>query len=421
MQDCSANETNAYQIARAQIKTAAAILNLGPDVLEKISYPEREVTVNFPVRLDDGRVQSFTGYRVQHNDTRGPYKGGIRYHPDVNLDDVRAMAMLMTWKAAVVNIPFGGAKGGVECDPKSLSLGEVERITRRFTWEIAPIIGPECDIPAPDLYTNPRIMAWIMDTYSIITGHTVPGVVTGKPLELGGSQGRFDATGKGVVAVTGEAVAELGMAMEGLKVVIQGFGNVGGVAASSFSAAGAKVIAISDSKGGVYNPHGLDCAKAHACREQNDRLLASELDGEAISNHELLQLECDVLAPCALGGVLTSLNAGGVRAKILVEGANGPTTPEADAILLDKGVFLVPDILANAGGVTVSYFEWVQNLQNLLWSEAEVSRRTNEIMRAAYGQVRTLAEEHRCDMRSAALALGIGRVAEATRLRGLYP
>jgi len=334
---------------------------------------------------------------------------------------VRALAMWMTWKAAVVNIPYGGAKGGVQCDPKKMSRAEVERLTRRFTYGIASIIGPERDIPAPDVYTGPQEMAWIMDTYSMLMGQTTPGVVTGKPLELGGSLGRFEATGRGVVIAAARAARHIGRDLKGMTVAIQGSGNVGGVAARYFEQAGATVVAMSDSKSGVYNPKGVSSAKALACKDQYSCLLGHEVSAEEISNQELLELEVDLLAPCAMEGVLTQDNAGKVKARLVVEGANGPTTPEADAILADKGVLVVPDILANAGGVTVSYFEWVQNLQNLLWSEEQIGQRLEEIMGKAMDEVLAIAQEKGVSLRTAAMVLGVGRVAQATRLRGIYP
>jgi len=417
----SSPRLNPARMARQQVELAARHLEIDPGVMQKITATKREVTVHFPVRRDDGSLTMFTGYRVQHNDTRGPFKGGIRYHPDTDLDEVRALAMWMTWKAAVVNIPFGGAKGGVQCNPKRMSPAELERLTRRFTWELVPVLGPERDIPAPDVYTNPQVMAWIMDTYSILHGHTVPGIVTGKPLELGGSLGRFEATGKGVFLTAAEAAKHLGMSLSGARVAIQGAGNVGGVAARFFAAAGAKVVALSDSHGAVYNPAGLDVDQVLACKDQYQCLIGQRLPAEEIGNAELLALDCDILAPCALECVITRDNAGQVKARIVVEGANGPTTPEADEILHDRGVFLVPDILANAGGVTVSYFEWVQNLQNLLWSEDEIGQRLTAILGKAFAEVLEISQKRKVPMRIAALMLGIGRVAKAQELRGVYP
>ncbi len=413
---------NPLDVAMKQVEIAAAHLNLVPGILEKIKYTQRELTVHFPVKMDDGSIKVFTGYRVQHNMTRGPAKGGIRYHPDVNLDEVKALAMWMTWKSAVVNIPFGGAKGAVQCNPKNMSLRELENMTRRFTWEIAMMIGPDRDIPAPDVYTNPQVMAWIMDTYSILKGYSVPGVVTGKPLELGGSLGRHEATGKGVFVTAQEAASYLNIPIHGARVAIQGCGNVGGIAAQYFERAGARVVAISDSKGGIYNPRGLNVAALLDCKKKYYCVFSPGYkDGDEISNEELFQLECDIFIPAALENQLTEKNAPKIKAKIIVEGANGPTTNEADEILYNRGIFVVPDILANAGGVTVSYFEWVQNLQELLWSEEEVSERLTRILKRSFGEVLAISKKRKVNMRTAALILAIGRVAEATRLRGIYP
>ncbi|MGB9699190.1 MAG: Glu/Leu/Phe/Val family dehydrogenase [Thermodesulfobacteriota bacterium] len=410
---------NPLDVAMKQLEIAAAQLNLDPGICAKMKHTRRELTVHFPVKMEDGSIKVFTGYRVQHNLARGPAKGGIRYHPDVDLDEVKALAMWMTWKSAVVNIPYGGAKGGIQCDPMKMSKWELENMTRRFTWEIAMIIGPERDIPAPDVYTDPQIMAWIMDTYSILKGYSVPGVVTGKPLELGGSLGRHEATGKGVFITAQEAASLLNIPLPGAKVVVQGCGNVGGIAAKYFEKAGAKVIAISDYRGGIYNPQGLNISSA---LDFQKKLISEDYkEGERITNEELLQLECDLLVPAALENQITGKNASQIKAKIIVEGANGPTTTEADEILYDRGIFIVPDILANAGGVTVSYFEWVQNLQELLWSEDEVSERLTRIMKRAFAEVLAISQKRKVNMRTAALMLAIGRVAEATKLRGIYP
>jgi glutamate dehydrogenase (NAD(P)+) len=418
----STGKINPFDMAIRQMDLAAKYIDVDPGIFEKIKYTERDIIVHFPVKMDDGSVKVFTGYRIQHNDTRGPFKGGLRYHPDVDLDEVRALAMWMTWKSAVVNIPFGGAKGGVACNPKELSMGELERITRRFTWEISSFIGPERDIPAPDVYTNPQVMAWIMDTYSIRKGYAVPGVVTGKPIALGGSVGRFEATAKGVFVTAMEAAGHLGMPIESARVAIQGAGNVGGTAARFFSRAGAKVVAISDSKGGQYNPNGLNVDKAMECKDRYSCFIQKEIgETEAITNEELLCLDCDILVPCALESQITGENASHLRCRLVVEGANGPTTPSADEILDDRGIFIVPDILANAGGVTVSYFEWVQNLQELLWSEEEVVARLTGIMSRSFSEVLGISKDRGVPMRTAALILGIGRVAEAAKLRGLFP
>ncbi len=412
---------NPYEIAREQVDIAGKHLELNPGILDMLKSTKREVVVHFPVKLDDGSLKIFTGYRVVHNPARGPAKGGIRYHPDVNLDEVRALSMWMTWKTAVVNIPFGGSKGGVCCNPKEMSLREIENLTRRFTWEIAPYIGPESDIPAPDVYTNPQVMAWIMDTYSILKGYTVPGVVTGKPVELGGSLGRLEATGKGVFITARDAAQRIGMPLEGARVVIQGAGNVGGIAARNFSRAGCRVIAISDTKGGIHNSSGLDVEKALDCKDRSQCFLTRELEVEDIRNEELLELECDILVPAALENQITEKNAPRLKCRIIAEGANGPTTPAADEILFDRGVLVVPDILANAGGVTVSYFEWVQNLQELFWSEEEVYDRLQRILSRAFAETDQISRQKKVSMRTAAYILGIQRVAKAMELRGIYP
>ncbi len=412
---------NPFEMAKKQVDIASKYLNLDPGFVEKLKSTKRELIVHFPVKMDNGEVKIFTGYRVQHNVSRGPAKGGIRYHPDVDLDEVRALAMWMTWKSAVVNIPFGGAKGGVQCNPKEMSLNEIEHLTRRFTWEISMMLGPEQDIPAPDVYTIPHVMAFIMDNFSIFMGYSVPGVVTGKPVELGGSLGRFEATGRGVVITSLEALKYLNKSIEGATVAIQGCGNVGGVAARHFQRLGAKVIAISDSKGGLYNEKGLDLKRILDCKAQYSCFVCDKKEETEITNKELLELDCDLLIPAAIENQITKENAPRIKAKIISEGANGPTTPEADEILNEKGIFIVPDILANAGGVTVSYFEWVQNLQELIWSEEEVLDRLTRIMQRSFREVLEISLSKRISMRTAALVLGIGRVAEATRLRGIYP
>jgi glutamate dehydrogenase (NAD(P)+) len=417
------NKINSLDVAMKQVDIAAKYLNLNPGLIEKVRQTKRELTVHFPVKMDDGSLEIFTGYRIQHNTTRGPAKGGIRYHPDVDLDEVRALSMWMTWKTAVVNIPFGGAKGGVQCDPGKMSLQEVEKMTRRYIWEIAMMIGPDRDIPAPDVNTNPQVMAWIMDTYSMLKGYSVPGVVTGKPLELGGSLGRHEATGKGVVVIAQEAAAQvLRFPLEGARVAIQGCGNVGGIAAQYFERAGAKVIAISDMNGGVYNPKGLNVQKVLDCRNQYACILDKQTrDWDEVSNNELLELECDILVPAAIENQITHKNAPKIKAKMVVEGANGPTTNEADDILRDRGIVVVPDILANAGGVTVSYFEWVQNLQELLWTEEEITDRLTRIMKKGFAEILGISRRDKVDLRTAALILGIGRVVKASELRGIYP
>jgi glutamate dehydrogenase (NAD(P)+) len=414
-------KVNSFDMAKKQVDIAAKYLNLDPGSIEKLKNTKRELIVHFPVEMDNKKVKIFTGYRIQHNVARGPAKGGIRYHPDVDLDEMRALSMWMTWKSAVVKIPFGGAKGGVECNPKEMSLHEIEHLTRRFTWEISMMLGPEQDIPAPDVNTNPQVMAWIMDTYSILKGYSVPGVVTGKPIELGGSLGRFEATGRGVVITSLDALKCLKIPVEGAKVAIQGCGNVGGIAAMHFDRLRAKVIAISDSQKGIYNENGLDVKRALEYKAKYKCFVCETKDETEITNQELLELKCDVLVPAAIENQIVEKNAPRIKAKIIAEGANGPTTPEADEILNEKGVFIVPDILANAGGVTVSYFEWVQNLQELIWSEEEVLDRLTRIMQKGFKEVLDISLSKKIPMRTAALVLGIGRVAEASRLRGLYP
>jgi len=409
-----------WEMALAQFKDAAKRINLSDDLLRILSSPRREYTVHFPVRMDDGQIKVFTGYRVQHNFARGPSKGGIRYHPDVTLNEIRALAMWMTWKCAVVNIPYGGAKGGVVCNPKEMSKGELERLTRRYAFELIPLIGPERDIPAPDVNTNPTIMAWIMDTYSIHKGYSVPGVVTGKPVSIGGSLGRNEATGRGCIFIIMSAVKSLGMQLRGLRIAVQGFGNAGSVAARLLAREDCKIVAVSDSKGGIYNPNGLDPQAVFQHKAESGSVI--DFPGaDNITNEELITIDCDVLIPAALENQITGENADKVKAKIIVEGANGPTTPEADAILNDKGVFVLPDILANAGGVTVSYFEWVQSMQSYFWTEREVNLKLRDVMDRAYATVYGLAQEKNVSMRTAALMLAVQRVAEATTTRGLYP
>ena len=399
---------------------AADHLNLDPGIREKLKWPKRELTVHFPVKMDDGTIKVFVGHRVQHNVTRGPAKGGIRYHPEVTLEHMRALAALMTWKCAVVNVPFGGAKGGVKCDPKKMSLRELEGLTRRYTTEISMLLGPESDIPAPDLYTNAQTMAWIMDTYSMHKGYSVPGVVTGKPISIGGSLGRKEATGRGVVFSLQEAAQLLGLDLGRASAVIQGYGNVGSVVGMLLGELGVRIIAIGDVGGAAFNPRGIDPVKAleHA---QRAGTVATFPDADCISNQELLELPCDVLVPAAIEGVITKENAPRIKARIMAEAANGPTTPEADPILFADNVFVIPDILANAGGVTVSYFEWVQNLDMLHWSEDDVNHRLKEIMVRSFHEVKDIAARERVDMRSAAYILAVGRVAEATLVRGVYP
>jgi glutamate dehydrogenase (NAD(P)+) len=380
----------------------------------------RALTVTFPVKMDDGTVRVFTGYRVQHNLGRGPAKGGIRYHQGVTIDEVKALAMWMTWKCAVVGIPFGGGKGGVIVDPKKLSLKEVEALTRRFTTEISVLIGPERDIPAPDVNTNAQVMAWMMDTYSMHQGYTVPGVVTGKPISLGGSEGRNEATARGAVYTIVDAAAHLGMDLTKATVAVQGFGNAGSIAARLIRDEGATVIAVSDTGGGILNRAGLDVDRVIGWKKEHGTV-AGFPGAKAISNDQLLEVECDVLIPAALENQISAANAGRVKAKIVAEAANGPTTPEADAILHDKGVFIIPDILCNAGGVTVSYFEWVQDLNRDHWSEAIVNTKLKEIMDRSFGEVLAIAIREDVNMRTAAYLVAVQRVADATAMRGLYP
>lgn len=410
-----------YYIALQQFDTAAAILGLDRGMADFLRHPRRELTVNFPVHMDDGSLEMFTGIRVHHSTVRGPSKGGIRFHPHVDIYDVRALAMWMTWKCAVVNIPYGGAKGGVIVDPSRLSEKELCALTRRYTTEMMMMFGPESDIPAPDVNTNPKIMAWIMDTYSMQKGYSVPAVVTGKPIAIGGSQGRLEATGRGVMYCLREALRQRKQRFEEMTVAVQGFGNVGSVAARLLAEHGAKVVAVSDLSGGVVNMNGLDIRKLREYVQSHHNQVAGFPGGEAISNEELLAFACDILVLAAIENQLNDMNAGQVKAAIIAEGANGPTSPEADQILTEKGVLIIPDILCNAGGVTVSYFEWVQGLQAHFWSEAEINKQLEQIMTAAYREVMAQAKEINIDTRMAAQTLAIKRVAEATTLRGIYP
>jgi glutamate dehydrogenase (NAD(P)+) len=409
-----------WQVALEQFGMAADLLSLKRGIRELLSHPKRELTVNFPVQLEDGSVRVFTGYRIHHSTVIGPTKGGIRYHPGVTLNEIRALAMLMTWKCAVVGLPFGGAKGGVVCNPKELSLEELEHLTRRYTTEISLFISPESDIPAPDVGTTPQVMAWLMDTYSMHRGYSVPAVVTGKPISIGGSQGRIEATGRGVMIVAREAARHLGMPLQGARIAIQGFGNVGSIAALLLHEQGCRVIAVTDSHGGVYNEKGLDPTDLIRHKEQTGTV-SGYRKGEAITNEDVLELPCEILVPSALEGVITGKNAARVKARVIVEGANGPTTPEADQILRDHKVLVVPDILANAGGVTVSYFEWVQDLQSFFWTEEEINERLERIMVRSFREVLAVAQERKIEMRTAALVRAVGRVADALMTRGIYP
>jgi glutamate dehydrogenase (NAD(P)+) len=413
---------NAYHTAQMQLRNVGEMLGLTPGLIEILAHPKRELTVNFPVRMDDGTTRVFRGYRVQHNEARGPVKGGIRYSPQVSQDEVRALAMWMTWKCAVVDLPYGGAKGGVECDPHLLSIGELERLTRRYTSEIDIIIGPSMDIPAPDMGTDAQIMAWMMDTYSMHRDHSIPGVVTGKPVAIGGSLGRFEATGRGVLIVAEEACKDRGVSLAGSTVAIQGFGNVGGEAARLLDQAGARVVAVSDDLGGIYNRVGLDIPAVYARRQPRGRLGDhTGIAHEVISNAELLELPIDILIPAAIEGQITEDNAGRIKAPMVIEAANGPTTAAGDAILAQRGIYVLPDILANAGGVVVSYFEWVQDLQSFFWEESEVTDRLRRIMVKAFQQVTAVSKDRNVRLREAAYILALQRVVEAMRLRGIYP
>ena len=409
-----------YRMAVQQFQVAADTLDLDEGVRQILSYPKRELSVHFPVKMDNGEVRVFAGHRVQHNLSRGPGKGGIRYHPDVTLDEVRALAMWMTWKCAVTGIPFGGAKGGVTCQPKTMSELELERMTRRFATEISIIIGPDRDIPAPDVNTNAQTMSWIMDTVSMHQGYTVPGVVTGKPPGIGGTLGRVEATGRGVMISTREAAAQIGLTLDRARVAIQGYGNVGYYAAQLLADLGCKIVGVADSSSGVYSDAGLDAGKLKSYKDAN-RSFAGYTGGDAVSPLELLEVPCDILIPAAIEGQITVQNADRINARMVVEGANGPTTPEADAILYDKGITVVPDILANAGGVVVSYFEWVQDIQQYFWDLSEINQKMESIMVRSFADVMELAQKEKISMRDAAMLLAVERVVEAILSRGVYP
>ena len=414
-------DNHTFRLAVAQFDRAAELMKLDPNLRQRLKLPDRSLVVSVPVRMDDGRVEVFTGYRVIHDSSRGPSKGGIRYHPEVNLGEVAALAMWMTWKCALAGLPYGGAKGGVRVDPKKLSRDELQRLTRRYAAEILPFIGPDKDVPAPDVGTDAQVMAWIMDTYSMQVGFASPGVVTGKPLSIGGSLGREEATGRGVVYVTLEAMKHLRLDIRKATVAIQGFGNVGSHTARIMREAGAKVVAVSDVTGGLYNKNGLDIPKLLAVTKDKGRTLRETKLGDGITNEELLQLECTVLVPAALSEQITGKNAAKVRCKILAEGANGPTTLEADKIFHDKGVFIIPDILANSGGVIVSYFEWVQDVQRFFWKEQDIRDRLQEIITSAFHRTLQFSKTQKASMRMAALMGGIDQVAQAHLARGLYP
>ena len=413
-------DSDTYQMAVCQLDLVAKRLGLDRDVLERLRLPQRCMVVSVPVLMDNGETQVFIGYRVHHNLVLGPGKGGLRYHPSVSLGDVCALAMWMTWKCALVGLPFGGAKGGVRCDPTTMSPRERERLTRRYTQEILLVIGPQVDILAPDVNTNEETMAWIMDTYSMQVGYSVPGVVTGKPIVIGGSLGRREATGRGVVYCVQEACSLQKIPIHGARLVVQGFGNVGSVTAALMHELGARVIAVSDVQGGVYHDRGLDIPKLLKHQEEKNTIIGFP-EAETITNADLLTLPCDILVPAALERQITVDNAQTIQCRILAEGANGPTTPEADVILRQRDIFVIPDVLCNAGGVTVSYFEWVQDLQNYFWTETQINRRLRQVLIKAFREVSAEAKRTQMDMRTAALMLGVGRVAQGERVRGLFP
>ncbi len=411
---------NPFEIAQRQFDTAAEKLGLDDGMREVLRYPKRQLVVSVPTLMDDGSVRVFQGYRVQHNVARGPAKGGIRYHPKVTIDEVKALASWMTWKCATVNIPYGGGKGGVTCDPKKMSRAELERMTRRYASEISIIIGPDRDIPAPDVYTDSQTMAWIMDTYSMTRGYSALGVVTGKPLELGGSAGRREATARGALFCIREACQVMKKPLRGATAAVQGFGNAGAIAARLLHDDGARVVAVSDSKGGLYSSRGLDIPRVLEHKENTGSVVGFK-GAERVTNDELLETRCDILVPAALENQITLRNASRVRARIVAEAANGPTTPGADRVLHERGSFVIPDILCNAGGVTVSYFEWAQNLQGFFWDEFEVNKQLERFMKRAFHEVLETSRKHNVDMRVAAYVLAVARVAEATRVRGLFP
>jgi len=411
---------NPWQMSLSQLDEVAKKINLDENIHQILRHPKRCLTVSIPIQMDNGKIKVFTGFRVQHNVNRGPAKGGIRYHPEVTLEEIKALAMLMTWKCAVVGIPYGGAKGGIICDPRKLSLKELERLTRRYVSEIISFIGPEKDIPAPDVNTNPQIMAWIMDTYSMDVGYSVPGVVTGKPISIGGSLGRNIATARGVMFSLMNAAKKFKIDPFEKTIAIQGYGNVGGNLAHLLNQQGYKIIALSDVEGGIYNSKGLDPRKVSIALKKSGSVISFK-GADKITNQELLTMDCDILIPAALENQIDEDNADKIRAELIVEAANGPITPEADKILEEKGIFVIPDILANAGGVTVSYFEWVQGLQAYFWTEREVNLKLRDIMQKAFDNVYRISEERKVSMRKAAYILAIERVAEATRVRGLYP
>jgi glutamate dehydrogenase/leucine dehydrogenase len=416
----SLEKPDPLDIALQQLDTTAAKLDLDDGLHEILKYPKRAITVSIPIKMDNGDIKVFMGCRVQHNDARGPYKGGIRYHPDVTLSEITALAMWMTWKCAIIDIPYGGAKGGVCCNPKEMSISELERLTRRYTSMLLDFIGPYQDVPAPDVYTDAQTMAWIVDTYSRFKGYSVPEVATGKPIIIGGSLGREEATSRGVTFCVREAAKHLRMSLKDATVAVQGFGNVGWNAAKLLSEMGCKIIAVSDSHGGIHNPEGINPLAVFAHKEKTGLVLGFR-GSRKITNEELLELKCDILVPAALENQITKSNAANIKTKLLAEAANGPTTPEADKILQEKGVFIIPDILANSGGVTASYLEWVQNLTREHWTEEEVNKKLEIKIVRAFNDVYDLSKKQKVDMRTAALMLGVGRVAEAIKILGLWP
>jgi glutamate dehydrogenase (NAD(P)+) len=416
----TAEKTNPLETAIKQLELTAKKMKLDKNILEKLKYPKRILSVSLPIQMDNGKLKVFQGCRVQHNTDRGPCKGGIRFHENVDIDMITALAMLMTWKCALVNIPYGGAKGGVVCEPDKLSEKELERLTRRYTSEIGIIIGPEKDIPAPDINTNPKVMGWIMDTFSVNAGYSVPGVVTGKPLSIGGSKGRLEATGRGVAHISEQVAEYKKMDMKKVEIVIQGFGNVGSNCARILFEQGRKIIAVSDIKGGIYNSSGLNIDKLVRHTKKN-KYVKDFPGAKNITNKELLELKCDILIPAALEAQITSENANRIKAKIVVEAANGPTTPDADILLDKKGITVVPDILANSGGVIVSYFEWVQSLQSYFWKEEEINIRLKNVMTEAFLDIIRVMKKYKVNMRLAAMIIGVGRVSDAVKVRGIYP
>jgi glutamate dehydrogenase/leucine dehydrogenase len=411
---------NPYENACQQLKICTVQLDVDPGIYDILISPKMIHTVSLPIKMDNGKIKVFTGYRVQHNDARGPYKGGIRYHPEVSMDEVQALAMMMTWKCAVIDIPYGGAKGGVVCDTKELSMREIENLTRRYTTMISQFIGPYRDVPAPDMYTDEQTMAWIMDTYSVLKGYSTPEVVTGKPIVTGGSEGRIEATGRGTAICLRETAKKLGMNLKDATIVIQGFGNVGVYAALTLYSMGCKIIGVSDSQGGIFNPDGFDPSKVMAHKYETGTVVGYP-QTETLTNEEILELECDFLVPAALGHQITDKNAGNINAKVIVEGANGPTTTEADEILNRNGVFLVPDILANAGGVMVSYLEWVQNINRQHWSLTEVNQQLEFTLVEAHRNVWYMKDKMGISMREAALGIGVSRVSDAIMKLGIFP